>query len=272
MDSGKIIYWGSRLDRISDNLNMLFNNYNIDFDLILKRVSNISFHEDTFQILPYPSLLDELQKINNLKITITQKMDNLTFPCLVGNINKKNIFGRIEKVYFKQEIDFILFLEEKNDRYLVYDSDIAPYLLISKEKLKRNISDEKIIIEVTNYNINYSEKEIYINNVKNLKHGELIGSNAYFKIANIVKNKKITSKNETSLYYSIRNLSILTYKMLKLAQNFTDNRYIYLLGNELELFDRLLNFLSKREKKSVIYNELFALANNRVKMESLFEK
>ena len=137
MDSRKIMYWGSRLDRISDNLNMLFNNYNIDFDLILKRVSNIYFQEDSFQILPYPSLLDELQKFNNLKITITQKMDNLTFPCLIGDINKKNIWGRIEKIYFKQEIDFILFLEEKNDRYLLYDADIAPYLLISKEKLKK---------------------------------------------------------------------------------------------------------------------------------------
>ena len=113
---------------------------------------------------------------------------------------------------------------------------------------------------------------MYIDNIKNLKQGEFIGSNAYFKIADIVKNEKITSKNEISLYYSIRDLSILTYKMLKLAQKFTDNRFIYLLESELKLFDRLLNSLTKRDKKSMISNELFALANNRLKMENLFEK
>lgn len=264
-------YWGSQLDRISNNLNMLFNNYDIDFDLILQRISNISFQENTFQIVPYPLFLDELERFYNVKVRIIDKIDKINFPCLIGDINKKNIWGRIEKNYFKQEIDFILFLEKKANNYLIYDSDISPYLLISKERLEKNISKKKIIIEVKDYNIKYLEEDIYIKNIKNIKRDILVGSNAYYNVANIVKNKSLTSKNELSLYYSIRDLSVLTYKMLKLSQKFRETRFISLLEYELELFSNLLNSLSKREEKNIIYYELLALGNNRVEMEDYFE-
>ena len=264
-------YWGSQLDKISNNLNMLFNNYNIDFDLIFQRISNIYFQENTFQIVPYPLFLDELERFDNVTIRITDNIDDIDFPCLIGDINKKNIWGRIEKIYFKQEIDFVLFLEKKANNYLIHDSDISPYLLISKERLEKNISKKKIIIEVKDYNIKYIEKDIYIKNIENIKKGILVGSNAYYGIANILNNKNLTSQNEVSLYYSIRDLSILTYKMLRLSQKFRETQLISLLECELELFSNLLNSLSKRKEKHIIYYELLALGNNRVEMEDYFE-
>ncbi len=265
-------YFGSKLDKTNDNLNMLFNNHYIDFDLMLKRVSNIYFQEDKFQLLPFPPLLNELKKIKNLKISMIKEINNLSFPCLVGDIDKKYIWNRIEKIYFKQEIDFLLVLKEDSEKYFIYDCDISPYLVISKKRLQKNISDSKIIVEVTNFTINYSKEQAYLDNTQNFKKGNLIGSNAYFKIANIVNSREVSSKNELSLYFSIRDLSILTYKMLELSNYFSNKKLSGLLRIEMEIFNKLIDALSKRAKQPVIYQNLLALANNRIEMEKLFEK
>jgi len=259
-----MIYFGSKVNKISDNLSMLINSYDIDFDIYFNQVSNIYFDKNSFTIKPYPSIFEQLKESQYFNITYNLK--NITYPCLIANIDKRKIFNRVEKLYFQTELDTILILGEDDEYYYIFDADIAPYLKISKKLIINNI-ENIIIITSTNSKISYDKNQLFKNNINNIYSKDYIGSNAYLEITNIIKNLKISSKNEISIYYSIKDLSILTYKMINLAKNYTDKNLIMFLQKELEIFGKIINNISHREGNDILYHFFYDLYLNRKELE-----
>ncbi len=264
MGSSKMIYFGSKINKISDSLNMLLNSYDIDFDIYFNQISNIYFDKNSFTLKPYPFITQQLKESQNF--SITHNLKNIKYPCLIGNVDKKKIYNRVEKLYFQIELDTILLLDEDNKNYYIFDADIAPYLKISKSLIIDNI-DNTTIITSTNSKISYDKYQLFKSNINNIFAKKSIGSNAYLDIANIINKSNLSSKNEISIYYSIKKLSILTYKMIDLSKSYVDKKFIEILQKELEIFSKVINSISYRQKSSKLYNLFYTLFLNRKELE-----
>lgn len=260
-------YFGSRLDRTSDSLNMLFDYNGIDLDVLMCRASNIQCSQNSYKIEPYPNIINGISNIKNLKFSILEDIENIEFPFLLGNINKK-IWNRIEHKMYENDINFVLLLGEKDDKYILNDPDIGPYILMSKEKILQGL-DRKVVIELQhNIELNYCLYSLYEQNIKNIKPGNSIGSDCYLKIANKIIEKNTTSRDEAVLYYSIINLTNLTYKMLELSKKFENLKLIGFLKEEIAIFDSLIFSLTKKKGINIIYENIMELYINRKEMES----
>lgn len=256
-----MIYFGNQLNKISNNLNMLLNENNIDFDILFNQISNICFDENNFQITPFPSIITQLK--NSKYFEILNSLEKIQFPILLGNIDKKNIYNRIEKYYYKIELDLVLIFKEDEKFYYIYDSDVAPYLKLSKDLIQNNLLNT-IIIKPINTPISFNKEKSIKNNIKNIYSDNLIGSNAYFELFNVLKNKELSSKQNLSLYYSIRELTILIYKMSVLLKK--DKNFYSLFSKELAILGMIINHLTYREQTKL--SELFLnLYNNRKEIE-----
>jgi len=267
MGSTKMIYLGSKLDKISDNLNILLNRYDIDFDIIFSQISNIYFNRDKFQLSPYPCIISELQRSPNFYIKY--KIDNLKFPILLGNINKYKIYNRVEKIYFHLDLDTVLILNEDNDFYYIYDSDIAPYIKLSKNLLLDNLS-QNIIIGVKDDNIALNNNlHVFEKNIKNIYSIDNVGSSAYLEISDSVSN--ILSKNKLSLYFSVKNIVLLMYKMVHLSKEF-DKNIVNFLQIEIEFLNKIIYDIAYKQNIKILKEYFISLYKNRKELEEYAKK
>lgn len=261
-------YFGSRFDKTAESLSMLLDYDAIDFDVLMLRVSNVRLNENSFQILPFPPLFECLNKLPNIKLIVSHELTGITFPCLLGNINKKCLWNRIEKQVYQNEIDFVLLLARQDGAYYLNDADIAPNLLISEKLLLQNLS-KNIVIEKCFYPYSFDSEAAYQENIINMKHKqEFVGSHCYLSIIDRIKQHKLLPSEQMHLYFSIKEQSVFSYKFLNLVMQFENIKLIKLIKKELSLFDRLLSSLSQR-KGGVIIKAIASLHENRLEMESL---
>jgi len=263
-----MIYFGNQLDKISNNLNMLLNSDNIDFDILFNQISNIYFDKKSFQIMPYPTILTKIK--NSKYFCVSNNLKNIEFPFLLGDIDKRRLYNRVEKFYYKLKTDFVLIFKEDKNYYYIYDSDIAPYIKISKKMITDNLSNI-VVIKSNNKKIYFDKEILFYQNMKNIYLDTLIGSNAYLEIINILENQKLLSKNELSLYYSLRELTVLFYKLAQLSSEF-DKNIFYFLQNELNLFDNIINSISYRENQKILIQYFTNLYKNRKELEEYAKK
>jgi hypothetical protein len=254
-----MIYFGSKLDKFNDYLNMLTNNYDIDFDLFLYRGSNIYFNDENCQIISYPNIKDLVKQIKFLNIKNNIDKD---YPYLLGDINKKKLFNRVEQNYYQNDFDFVLVLNEDKDNFYIYDSDISPYIKLSKKRVF-SLIDSKIIIKYNKKTILFDTNQIYQNIINNIFSQNNIGSNLYSKIVD----KKFTIKEEISLYFSVKDLTIFIYKLIIFLKNI-DLDLSNFYKNELNLLNFIIKSIAKRNFDKKIFIKLY---KNRLEMERYIE-
>jgi hypothetical protein len=259
MDFKKMIYIGSKLDKFNDYLNMLTDNYEIDFDLFLYRGSNIYFNDKNCQIMSYPNIKDLITKMEFLNIE--DDFDE-NYPYLLGDINKKKLFNRVEKNYYKNELDFILVLDEDKENFYVYDSDISPYIKLSKKKVF-SLIDNKIIIKYNKKTILFDTNQIYQKKINNIFSQNNIGSDVYLKLSK----RKFTIKEEIYLYFSLKNLTIFIYKLIIFLEKI-DLKLSNFYKNELILLNIMIKSLAKRNFNKQLFIKLY---KNTLKMEKYIE-
>jgi hypothetical protein len=259
MDFKKMTYIGSKLDKFNEYLNMLTNNYKIDFDLFLYRGSNICFNDENCQIISYPNIKDLVRQIKFLNIKNSLDKE---FPYLLGDINKKKLFNRVEQNYYQNDFDFVLVLNEDKDNFYIYDSDVAPYIKLSKKRVF-NLIDSKIIIKYDRKRILFDTNQIYQDIIKNIFSQNNIGSNVYLKLSK----RKFTIKEEISLYFSLKNLTIYIYKLIVFLEKI-DLKLSNFYKNELNLLNFIIKSLAKRNFDKKIFIKLY---KNRLEMERYIE-
>jgi hypothetical protein len=254
-----MIYIGSKLDKFNDYLNMLTNNYDIDFDLFLYRGSNIYFNDENCQIISYPNIKDLISKMEflNIKNSIDKE-----FPYLLGDINKKKLFNRVEQNYYRNDFDFVLVLNEDKENFYIYDSDIAPYIKLSKKRLF-NLIESKTIIKYNKKIILFDRNQIYQDIIKNIYSQNNIGSNIYLKLSK----RQFSIKEEISLYFSLKNLTIYIYKLIVFLKKI-DLKLSNFYKNELNLLNIMIKSLAKRNFDKIIFSKLY---KNRLEMERYIE-